>query len=128
MKVSPLGVEEWQVGEWKGEEMEVGGVPSRRREVDQQKHGDGRNWGNAVNNPQSRQQLSLSVYVPIKSREKERSKNKTTKKSDVAREAGQLHLSNKPWKRGRQKVKPKMKLEIQMDGGFVMVYFIIDPN
>jgi hypothetical protein len=38
------------------------------------------------------------VYVPIKSREKERSKNKTTKKSDVAREAGQLHLSNKPWK------------------------------
>jgi hypothetical protein len=99
VKVSPLGVEEWQVGEWKGEEMEEGGVPSRRREVDQQKHGDGRrNWGNAVNNPQSRQQLSLSVYVPIKSREKERSKNKTTKKSDVAREAGQLHLSNKPRK------------------------------
>ena len=72
VKLSPLGVEKWQVGEWKVKE--VGGVPSRRREVDQQKHGDGRrNWGDAVNNAQSRQQqLSLSVYVPIKCREKKR--------------------------------------------------------
>ena len=35
-----LGIEEVQLGEWQGREL--GRVPSRRREVDQQKHGDGK--------------------------------------------------------------------------------------